>query len=83
MQHIDSLIGFDFVVGLVPHEEFDQLNVSMEACIVQRVESLLESRRCVDPLAHLFTHLEFYLVDCVDRELIGVTYTKAFTMTLL
>ena len=54
----------------------------MEACIVQRVEPLLEGRWCVDPFAHMFSHLEFYLVDCVNRELIGVTNAKAFTMPL-
>lgn len=49
---------------------------------MQRVEALLKSCGCVDPLAHLFSHLELDLVDRIYTELIGITYAKAFTMAL-
>lgn len=71
MQHVDTFVCLDSEVGLVPHQQLDQLDVTVERCEVQRVEPLLRRRRRVDPVSYLAPDLLFDVVDNVDTELLG------------
>jgi hypothetical protein len=65
MQHVDSFTCLYFVISLVSHQEFDKLDVTMETCIVQGIETLFRIRRCIDPTAHFLAHFALKLVNLV------------------
>jgi len=41
MEHVDTFVGLDSVVSLVPYQELDQLNITMKTGKMQRIEALL------------------------------------------
>ena len=41
MQHVDAFVCLDTIISAVTHEQLNELNVTMEAREMQRIEALL------------------------------------------
>ena len=77
VQHIDAFARLHPEICLVSHEKLNQLNISVEACEVQRVEALVRPGWRVNPVGHILSHFCLYVVDRVLAELVWMRQTEA------
>ena len=77
MQHVDAFACLHPEICLVSHQKLDQLDISVEACEVERVEALVRPGWRVDPVGHILSHFCLYAVEGVLAQLVWMRQTKA------
>ena len=77
MQHIDAFACLHSEICLVAHKKLNQLNISVEACEVERVEALVRPGWRVNPACDILSHVCLYVVDRVCVQLIWMSQIKA------